>query len=82
MYATLRAEMARRGMSVSSLSEMIGMPMVTLRNKVNGRSKFTLPECIIVKKVLGVKMPVETLFEWEDGRNNEDHRRSRGRPRG
>jgi hypothetical protein len=68
MYSNLRAEMARKKMSVSSLALEAGLCMPRLYDKINGKSKrgFSIKEGIAIKEVLGVDMPLEELFKEEE----------------
>lgn len=65
MYPNLRAEMARKNITVSHLAADCGIKPTTLYEKVKGSSKITLDEAILIKTVLGVDMTLEELFEKE-----------------
>lgn len=65
MYPNLKAEMARRNVSVRKLSELIGMSITTLYDKMRGVSSFTFEECLKIKDALGVDVVVEILFAKE-----------------
>lgn len=62
-YPNLRAEMARSGIKGPALAERIGIKYPTFYKKITGISYFTLPECLRIKEALGVKIPIETLFD-------------------
>ena len=63
MYPNLRAEMARRGVTISQLAAVIGVQLQTLSRKLNGGSEFTLTEAYAIKDYLGLTMPIEVLFK-------------------
>lgn len=68
MYPNLRAEMARKNMSISKLATESGLCMARLYDKLNGKSQrgFWLDDAIEIKAVLGVDMPLEELFKKEE----------------
>ncbi len=68
MYPTLRAEMARKNMSISRLALEAGMSMPRLYDKMHGKAKrgFLIRDCIKIKEILGVDMPLEELFKEEE----------------
>jgi DNA-binding XRE family transcriptional regulator len=61
-YGNLEAEMARVGMKRGDLADLLGVRKSTISFKLNGRSKFTLDECIEIKRALGVDMSIDALF--------------------
>ena len=63
MYPNLRAEIARRGVTLSQLAEVIGVTLQTMSKKINGGSEFTLNEAYAIKDFLGVDAPIEELFK-------------------
>lgn len=62
MYSTLKAEMARKGMTVRSLSRESGIPQATLYDKFHGRSDLTITQAISIREVLGIDMDMQELF--------------------
>lgn len=48
----VRAEMARRQISVNALSEESGVPISTLRRSVNGQRPFTIQELFVITRLL------------------------------
>ena len=66
MYPNLRAEMARKNVTLSWLADQIGMNVSTLSEKMNGKAKFTLDEAKKIKKALDVDLSIDELFEKED----------------
>lgn len=64
--AEVRAEMAKRRVSVNALAEEVGIPVSTLRRSVNGQRSFTLDELFAVLQAL--KTPVsELIARTEEG---------------
>jgi transcriptional regulator with XRE-family HTH domain len=66
MFPNLRAEMARRNISVHKLAKMIGMSDSTMADKWHGRTSFSLEHAIAIKNALGVDMELEELFQKEE----------------
>ena len=65
MYNNLRAEIARKGVTMIELAQQTGMSVQRLSRKMNQRSGrgFLFSEALAIKKALGVDIPLETLFE-------------------
>lgn len=63
MYDNLKAEMARRGITVRSLSKMIGVHENTLYRKVEGKTEFKLDDMMSIKTVMQTEEPLEYLFK-------------------
>ncbi len=65
MYSNLKAEMARKNMSISKLATESGLCMARLYDKINGKSQrgFWLNDAILIKQTLDVDMPLEELFK-------------------
>lgn len=65
MYPNLRAEIARRGLTLAQVAEIIGKTISTTSLKMSGKSDFTLPECKALSVYLGT--PIDRLFEVRNG---------------
>lgn len=73
MYENLRAEIARKNMSLMNLVDEINktsyldkpMRYQTLSEKLRGNSSFTVKEAISIKNALNVNMSIEELFGEE-----------------
>ena len=63
MYKNVKAELARRGLSLNDLSTMTGISYSTLHNKMNGKTQLTLDEAKKIKAALEVELPIDELFE-------------------
>lgn len=66
MYPNLRAEMARKNITQIQLAEKMRIRTATLSNKISGKYPFTFDECMQIKKILEVDMPVDDLFRKEE----------------
>lgn len=62
MYPNVKAEIARRGLTLEKISGIMGISISTLSGKLNGKYPFSLNEAKTVKTILGVDMPLEELF--------------------
>lgn len=61
----VRAEMARRQISVNALSEESGVPISTLRRSVNGQRPFTIQELFVITRLLDTTV-VDIVQRAED----------------
>ena len=62
MYPNLRAEIARKGMSLCDFAKAVGMAYQTLRAKINGFREFTYPEVVMIRNYLNPEISIEYLF--------------------
>jgi DNA-binding phage protein len=62
MYPNLKAELARKRMTMQDLAEKTGIRLQTLYTKASGKTDFSFHEAIKVKEALGVDMTLEELF--------------------
>ena len=65
MYPNLRAEIARRNMSLEQVAAIIDRTMPSTSRKLSGKNDFTLKECKKLSVVFG--LPIEELFEVRNG---------------
>ena len=63
MYLNVKAELARKSMTVIELSKLTGIRYQSLTDKINGKSPLTLDEAKRIKTALGVDISLEELFE-------------------
>ena len=63
MYPNVKAEIARKGLTLDAIAKAIGISLTTLSQKLNGKYPITLNEAKKIKVVLGVNIPLEVLFE-------------------
>lgn len=63
MYPNIRAELVRKGKTLTELAEYLGISLGTLSAKMNGKFDFTFLEAVNTKRFLAVDIPLEVLFE-------------------
>lgn len=63
MYSNVKAELARKSLTVVDLSNKTGIRYQTLVDKINGKYPVTLDEAKMIKSALEVDVPLEELFE-------------------
>ena len=66
MYPEIKAELARKGMTIVDLSNATGIRYQTLSEKLRGNYSITVNEAILIKDALKVKTPIEVLFERKE----------------
>lgn len=64
-YKNLRAEMARNGVTIKEIAELLGVRFATVSDKMNGRSRFFCDEAIKIKRKFFPNLPIEYLFDDE-----------------
>lgn len=72
MLENLRAEMTRYGVSVDDLHKVINKTVRATREKVAGRSPFTIQEAQAIRNAFFVGMSLEYLFLYTDSPTNRD----------
>lgn len=65
MYKRIEAQIVLIGLSKSEIAKLLGISYNTLILKLNGMSKFTLDEALLLKKILRTDMAIEILFQKE-----------------
>ena len=63
MYPNVRAEIARKNITLGELAKELGITLTTLSLKLKGEYPVTLNEAKKIKAVLGCDIPLEKLFE-------------------
>lgn len=66
MYPNIKAELARKDMSIVELSTATGINLSTLYGKLKGDYKFTVDEAMNIKTAIGVDIPIEVLFKKKE----------------
>jgi transcriptional regulator with XRE-family HTH domain len=61
-FPNLKAEIARKGLTVETLSLICGISYSSLSAKLAGRRKVSYEDALKIKNALGVDVPLETLF--------------------
>ena len=62
LYPNLVGEIAKRGIKKCALAKGIGMSDRMLRNKLSGKTQFSLPEALKIKNNFFPDYTVEDLF--------------------
>lgn len=65
MFSNLRAELARKNLTTSYIASILRISKKSARNKLYGRSSFTLEEAIILRDKLAPSMSIDELFKKE-----------------
>lgn len=65
MYNNVKAELARKNMTIVDLSNKTGIRYQTLADKIRGDSILTVDEAMKIKEALDVDMPLEELFSQQ-----------------
>ena len=63
MYQNLRAELARKGLTMTDVANELGVRLATISDKMNGKYPITLNEAKKIKRFLNVDLPLEELFK-------------------
>lgn len=66
MHRNLKAEMIRANLSVKKLAMLLGITERSLRNKINGKTEFSLNEALKVRNTISPSMGLEELFEKDE----------------
>lgn len=65
MYPEVRAEMARKKISLDTIANGLGCTISTASLKLNGKAPITLKEAIKIKSIIKSDLPIEELFTSE-----------------
>jgi len=63
MYPVIKEAMEKKHMTLVDLASATGIRYQTLSEKLRGNYQVTVTEAVAIKKALGVKTPLEVLFE-------------------
>lgn len=63
MYANVKAELARKNMTITELSSKTGIRYQALADKIRGDGVMTVNDALKIKKALEVDIPIEVLFD-------------------
>lgn len=61
-YYNLKAEMAKKNITIQDIAVCIHKSYQTTHSKVTAKSPITIEEGISIKRLLNTNMPLETLF--------------------
>lgn len=62
-YSNLKAEMARRGITIESIAQLLGIHRNSAANKVNGKNQFTIQEAFDIQKTFFPDLEAQYLFD-------------------
>jgi hypothetical protein len=65
MYPEVRAEMARKKISLDIIANGLECTVSTASLKLNGKAPITLKEAVKIKSIVGSELPIEELFKTE-----------------
>ena len=63
MFPYLRAEIARRNLTMAEVADAINVSVTHFSLKMNGKYGFTLEEAFAIKKFLKTKLSIDVLFQ-------------------
>jgi Plasmid maintenance system antidote protein len=66
MHPNLRAEMARRGITISDIAKLLGVRYATACDKLNGKYRFYYDEALKIKRHFFPDCSLEYLFETKN----------------
>lgn len=69
MHKNLRAEMARKGITMVDISNFLNVRYATVNDKVNGKYRFYYDEALKIKRHFFPECNIEYLFECTDSEN-------------
>ena len=61
-YSNLKAEMARKDITIESMAQMLGIHRNSVANKLNGASSFTIEEAMKIRSSFLPELEYEYLF--------------------
>lgn len=65
-YSNLKAEMARKGISIEEVSKALDIHRNSVANKINGDTPFTVEEAFKIHDKYFPKLSLDYLFATED----------------
>lgn len=71
MFPNIRAEMARKGLTATSMAKNLKINERTLGNKLSGKSEFTWTEVNRIKTMFFPNCSLEYLFEQDNSEKSE-----------
>lgn len=63
MYANLVSEMAKKAITKRNVAEVLQVHENTLKNKLDGKSKFNIEEGFVIRQHFFPDLSIEYLFE-------------------
>lgn len=65
-YLNLKGEMAKRNVTNEAIANLLGIHRNSVYNKINGESKFSIDEAIVIRKTFFPNFDIDTLFKTEE----------------
>lgn len=65
-YLNLKAEMAKKGVSIENLSKVLGLHRNSVSNKINGATSFSIEEAEKIHKIFFPEKKLLYLFEKDE----------------
>lgn len=65
-YLNLKAEMARKNVTIEEISDLLKIHRNSVSNKLNGKSKFSIDEAFSVQRAFFPDMETQYLFATEE----------------
>ncbi len=65
-YLNLKAEMAKRNISIEDIAQLLKIHRNSVANKINGRSRFTVDEALLVRDTFFPNLSTDYLFHSGD----------------
>lgn len=62
MYENLKAEMAKKGISIDALARLLGVHRNTVQNKLSGECEFTIGEAQLISETMFPEFTIKYLF--------------------
>lgn len=62
MYDNLKAEMAKKGITIDALARLLGVHRNTIQNKLDGDSEFTIGQAEVISETMFPEFTIKYLF--------------------
>lgn len=66
VYPNIKAELERQDTRIVDLSQTLGIELFALMKRLRGYRPISVAEAVLIKSALGVKTPIEVLFEKKE----------------
>ena len=67
-YLNLKAEMAKRNISIEDIAQLLKIHRNSVANKINGRSRFTVDEALLIRDTFFPNLSTDYLFQTDERR--------------
>lgn len=71
-YLNLKGEMAKRNVTNESIAHLLGIHRNSVYNKINGESKFSINEAIVIRNTFFPNVDVDMLFDTTEPDQKEE----------